>query len=185
MPTELVTIREVLDRLEEPDDANGDLQRVIASVSAEVIQLTGDRFSVEERDEMLDGEGETLMLTFHPVDLDEDFVLTDRQDDTAPIAETDYDVDSDAGLVYRASDDVPSGEDWEPGKRRFRAQYTGGYDGVPADLKAAVLDLIADRWKNRVPHDTSSARAGVQSSRMDAIPNRILQVLEPYLLQEL
>lgn len=185
MATELVTIAEVLAHLEEPDDANGDLQRVLARVSAEVIQLTGDRFSSVERDEKLDGEGETLLLTFHPVDLDEDFVLTDLTDDAHPIDEDDYDVDSDSGLIYRASDGVPSGEDWDEGKRRYRAQYTGGYDGVPADLKAAVLDLISDRWKNRVPHDASAARAGVQSSRMDKIPNRILQALEPYLLQEL
>ncbi len=184
MPTSLVTVPEALAFLEEPDDAGGELQRAILRVSAVLIELTGDRFTKTTRVEYLDGDGQELVLGFAPVDTVASFVLTDRVG-AEVIAATDYEVDAMAGLVRSASDGVPDGADWEEGTRRFKAEYTGGFDGVPEDLKEAALRLLARNWVSKVAGQTNESRGGVSRTiSTDALPDDIRALLEPFIQED-
>lgn len=95
-----------------------------------------------------------------------------------------YFLDSDTDSIFRTTQ---SGyKNWPRGVGAVEVVYRAGYNGVPADLKLAVLDLVTYYLKDEHKQRQSIAGASIQnassSSQRDnvAFPDHIKRVLDLY-----
>ncbi len=91
----------------------------------------------------------------------------------------DLDLDGDAGLLYGSFGSARGG---------VRVTYTAGRAVLPADLEAAVLELVRHLWQSQRPAG-AQAPPGSLGGGDDAppggaflLPYRVQSLIEPYLL---
>ncbi|MFS8641224.1 MAG: phage head-tail connector protein [Symbiobacteriaceae bacterium] len=172
---ELVTLAEAKAMLQSPDGDDGLVTDLIRRASAAVESYTGRRFLHTDLTELHDGGSKALIVRFRPV------VQVQRVVDTATGQEVppdEYVVGYGAGLVLRRCGR------WAEGPLRWQVEYTAGYaatvEGVPGDVKQAVLQLVA-AWYNRRDAGVRAERIGDYSRDAETgLPAQVRELLEPY-----
>lgn len=106
------------------------------------------------------------------------------------VASTEYTLDGDAGIVRLDGDATHA---WSHGSRAIKVTYTAGWtDGsAPADIRRALLIIVADLWQRRhvpgLPSATlqdrpTDLKSSLRFSRI--MPNEAAQILGRYRLWE-
>lgn len=139
---ELVTNEEARAYLQLP--ATADLTQLITNVSARIEAHTGRWFIARPSTDVLDsGGGAMLFLSRYPVQGTP--LVTDLETGEQV---TDFLTYAGSGMLYRKAG-------WEPGRQRYRVEYTAGVcqdvTSVPADVKQAALEWIKARYDRRDP----------------------------------
>lgn len=158
------------------DDA--ELQVYVDAVTAVIERHTGPVIT-RPVTEVVRGRGMALVLTQTPVVAL--VSLTPLVAGGPVIGPDDVWVDEATGAVYRVD-----GARWTGGP--WRAAYTAGRgDTVPPTINLAARILIQHLWRTQRPTRGTLAGGGDDMSSADAvpgwgyaIPNRVLQLLEPY-----
>ncbi len=135
-------------------DTDGVVADIQAGVEAQVVAFTTRDYVSTAREEYIDGGTKFLAVRFPPVDTGETMTITDVLADPDVVVDSgDYDVYPERGHFYLVDtsgifDFVGK---WSSGRRKFKVEYTGGVDGVPDDVKLAMLMLIKDRHARQMP----------------------------------
>ena len=173
---QLVTLAEAKALLQSPDADDGLIADLIERASAAVESYTGRRFLHTEATERRDGGARNLVLRYRPV------VAVHQVRDTETgldVPAEDYIVDGEAGLLIRRRGR------WAPGTLRWQVHYTAGYgaqvDAVPADIKQAVLQLVAGWYQRRDPGLTSERIGDYGRDAEPGLPSQVRQLLAPYI----
>lgn len=153
-----------------------ELQAYVDSITAVVERFVGP---VEDREvsEVVEG-GQVVCLRRTPVTALTAF--TPLLDGGAPVDVAGLVVDGSTGLVRRADGGRLTGGPW-------RVTYTAGRGEVPPTINLAARMLLQHLW--RTQNGTRAAVFGGDGDGGDpvpgfgfAVPNRVLQLLEPYRL---
>ncbi|MGW6418843.1 head-tail connector protein [Streptomyces sp. NPDC055055] len=174
----LVTLAEAKDQLDiETTDHDTELQRYIDALTAPIERYVGP---VENREvvEVMEGRSSTLCLSILPavslVSIQP--VLSSGQ----AIAVDSVHLDATTGIVRRLNGGTFCGGLWT-------VTYTAGRGTVPGTIKLAALILLQHLWRTQYGAARGSVGGGDDFDVNEpiagwgyAIPNRVLQLLEPY-----
>jgi len=180
---DLTTLADVAARLEqEPGqgalivDTDGvEIGRLITAISAEVEAWTGRQLLLQTFDETYDGRGSTrLMLRNWPIAT---VSLVSINGQTIPAGST-----VQAGWYHDAKRILLNGWRFLPGAANVRIVYDAGFEVVPANLRRAVTELVAVRYRER-PHTgvASQTLAQQTTSYLDQdMPPDVQRVLDGF-----
>ena len=100
------------------------------------------------------------------------------------LTETEYYLDTTTECIYRVSDSGNRYTSFALGPGSVRVVYKAGYDGCPADLKLAVIDLVSYYVNSEHKQMKTQGAASVQnqgvSKQNSDFPDHIKRVLDLY-----
>jgi hypothetical protein len=150
---------------------DAELQDMLDRAESILARRVGPLAPVTVTDEVHTGPG-PLLLKRYPV-----VSVTSAASDG--VAVTDLDLDAGAGLLYGT---------FTSAFRKVRVTYTAGRSVLPADLEAAVLELVRHLWESQ-RGNAPSARAlqdpderTLQGVSSYLLPYRVQTLIEPHLL---
>ncbi len=149
---------------------DSELQDTVDRAEAILAARVGPLSPVTVTDERHTGPG-PILLKRYPV-----LALVGATSGGATVA--DADLDTGAGLLYGSFGSARGG---------VRVTYTAGRAVVPADLEAAVLELVKHLWQSQrpagaqAPPGSPGGDDGPQG-RAFLLPYRVQSLIEPYLL---
>lgn len=170
------------------------ISKLLTQASVRFESLCGRRFGVRSYDEFYDGDGtRTLPLRQHPV-IGVSSVHLD--DDASPIPAATGTTDpgwrlvDDVVIINGVSGPVfpspffldKSTYYFRKGRRNVRVVYSAGYSEIPDDIQAAVIELAALKYKERLRLGLGSeSMAGMNATFLPAIvPLSVMSVVEQY-----
>jgi hypothetical protein len=149
---------------------DAELQSMLDRAEAILARRVGPLSLTTVTDEVHTGPG-PLLLKRYPV-----VSVTSATSDGVAVSDLDLDVDT--GLLYGA---------FTSGFRKVRVTYTAGRAVPPADLEAAVLELVKHLWESQRPAGAqappgSLAGDDIQPGGSYLLPYRVQSLIEPHLL---
>ena len=147
------------------DAAQGILSRLIGPLTPTVVT------------EVQDGGGDRLVLRKWPV-----ISLTSLSYATGQtVLMTDLDLDPDTGVVFWKYGTVGA---FLGGRRFLTVTYTAGRNGLPPDLRQAVLELVKHLWEsqtggNRRPNFAADGQ-NAQTTTSYLLPYRVESLIQPH-----
>ena len=177
----LVTLVKVKEYLEiTGTDSDTLLQGFIDRLSAWVERYC-DRIFLQATytDEKHDGDGaKALLVNQYPIDS-----VTSLFDDTlrnfgteTKIAAADFVIYKDRGEIHL------DGLTFQKGLQNVKVTYVAGFATIPIDLQQAVLELVADRFRNKESQGIRSQAIGAFRVEYDLseLPQEVRAVLDSY-----
>lgn len=133
--TDFATVKARLPQVLDTDQS--EIEALIDAASALANQYARRRLAAREYTVELDGSGrDTLVLPAYPIGEVSAVYIDSARAFPDASAVTDYVRYDDEGILYRAAG-------WPAEKKNVRVVYTAGLDPVPADLRDAVLEVVA------------------------------------------
>ena len=115
------------------------IKSLIRQATDEIEQGIGRKIIVAEYEEEIDGQSlGPLILKHRPV-----VNMISLSLNGTEVDESLFTVDLDAGLIFQVSDGATTA--WTSGTLDYSANYTSGYEEIPAGLEGIATDIVARR----------------------------------------
>lgn len=142
----VLTVDEALEQYLDEDTTDPEkrtlAERMIVSATASVERAIGGAILPRTVTETITSTGGPLLLSTYPV-----LTVTSVTENDVAVSGDGYTLDATAGMVYRHAGFAEIA--WAAGRRNIQVVYQAGYSPIPQELKDAVGELFAWRWRQK------------------------------------